>query len=230
MLAFILVTALVIVFVRFLSSIKQFERIFVFSKTIPGPPIKELITNAKRECKLKKVCQLLFRLHIIYQSKGLNRCFLISVILPWLKQLRERYGTVFCIWFGKDLTVFFTDPVDVKQILGDNTLLFKSKNYKLMEDWLGKGLLTSGGESWHRRRKMLTPSFHFKILSEFRTPMLHYCDALVNQLIPLADGKEIDIYPFITLFALDVICETAMGIQKHALSNSDSEYVKAVQT
>lgn len=152
------------------------------------------------------------------------------MILPWLKQLRERYGTVFGIWFGKDFTVFFTDPDDIKQILGDNTLLFKSRNYKMIEDWLGKGLLTNGGESWHRRRKMLTPGFHFRILSEFQKPMEENCDILIGQLSSLADGNEFDIYPYITLFALDVICETAMGIQKHALSNSDSEYVKAVQT
>lgn len=147
-----------------------------------------------------------------------------------MSELRERYGTVFRIWFGKDLTVFFSDPDDIKQILGDNTLLYKGRNYKLLEDWLGKGLLTNGGESWHRRRKMLTPGFHFKILSEFKQPMEKNCDILISQLNSVADGREFDIYPFITLFALDVISETAMGIQTHALIKSESEYVKAVQT
>lgn len=100
----------------------------------------------------------------------------------------------------------------------------------MLEPWLGKGLLTNGGEEWHKRRKLLTPAFHFKILSEFKQPMEKNCQILISKLKEKCDGETVfDIYPFITLFALDVICETAMGIKKHAQDNSESEYVKAVQ-
>lgn len=155
--------------------------------------------------------------------------FLSLEILNWLKELRERHGSVFRIWFGKDLMVMFTDPEDIKQLLGNNTLLSKSRNYELLEPWLGKGLLTNGGESWHRRRKLLTPGFHFRILGEFKEPMEENCRILVRRLREKANGDSFDIYPYITLFALDAICETAMGIRKHAQLQSDSEYVQAVQ-
>lgn len=73
--------------------------------------------------------------------------------------------------------------------------------------WLGKGLLTNGGDSWHRQRKLLTPSFHFKILSTFKEPMEECCATMVAKLRPLADGERIvDVYPFVSLMALDVIC------------------------
>jgi len=39
----------------------------------------------------------------------------IPEILNWLKELREKHGSVFRIWFGKDLMVMFTDPEDIKQ-------------------------------------------------------------------------------------------------------------------
>lgn len=126
--------------------------------------------------------------------------------MSWLKELRKRYGKTFRIWFGKDLIVFVTDPDDVKLVLGNNQLLYKSNNYNMLQPWLGKGILTNGGESWHYRRKLLTPAFHFKILSLFKEPMEDCCDILISKLTDISDGRIVDIYPFITLFAMDVIC------------------------
>jgi len=42
------------------------------------------------------------------------------------------------------------------------------------------------------------------------------------------DGKQVDVFPMVNLYALDVICESAMGCTIGAQTNADSEYVKAV--
>ncbi|KAI8118845.1 putative cytochrome P450 4s3 [Lucilia cuprina] len=192
--------ALWAVFMRYLPNIIAFIKMKKWSENVPGPTIGEFIENAKK-----------------------------GEILNWFIELRKKYGPTFRLWLGKDLMVFFTDPEDVKQLLSNNTLLYKSENYNILSPWLGKGLLTNGGESWHTRRKLLTPAFHFRILSEFKEPMEENCKILVSKLREKANGEQFDIYPYITLFALDAICETAMGIKKHAQMQSESEYVKAVQ-
>jgi cytochrome P450 len=98
---------------------------------------------------------------------------------------------------------------------------------------LGEGLLTSRGAKWHARRKLLTPAFHFRILEDFLHVMNYQANILVNKLSAHAhkgSGGPIDIFPLVTLCALDIICETAMGRSINAQENSDTEYVRAIHT
>lgn len=93
-------------------------------------------------------------------------------------------------------------------------LIDKANTYSYFEAWLGKGLLTNSGENWHLKRKLLTPAFHFKILSTFKEPMEECCEILVDRLNEVADGQPINIYKYVTLFALDVICGKQIPIGK----------------
>ena len=109
------------------------------------------------------------------------------------------------------------------------------------------------GSKWSTRRKLLTPTFHFKILGDFIHIFNEQSQVLIQQLnAALVTQKDgFDIYPFITRCTLDIICgmlslfdesiftiifmfffkfisETAMGCNIEAQTRVDSEYLLAV--
>jgi len=93
---------------------------------------------------------------------------------------------------------------------------------------MGLGLLTSYAEKWRPRRKLLTPTFHYDILKDFVDVFNQEARVMVKKLEKIAGTGEFDIYQFITLCALDIICQSAMGKHVNAQKNKESDYVKAV--
>lgn len=71
-----------------------------------------------------------------------------------------------------------------------------------------EGLLISKPSKWFKRRRILTPAFHFKILEQF----IEICDRtsgiFVQNLLKEAELNEglINIEHWVNLVTLDVIC------------------------
>lgn len=78
----------------------------------------------------------------------------------------------------------------------------------MLHPWLGEGLLTSQGPKWHKHRKIITPSFHFKILQDFHDVMNANSTKFVTKLREASkDGEEIfDFQALASRVTLDVIC------------------------
>ncbi|XP_058126055.1 cytochrome P450 4d1-like [Anopheles ziemanni] len=105
----------------------------------------------------------------------------------------------------------------------------KSFPYDFLEAWLGTGLLLSFGEKWFQRRKIITPAFHFKILDQFMDVFNKEADILVDKLAQRVNRGEFDIYDNITLYALDSICATSMGVHINAQDDPNHEYAQGVK-
>ncbi|XP_017034667.1 cytochrome P450 4d1 isoform X2 [Drosophila kikkawai] len=145
-------------------------------------------------------------------------------------ELAEIYGDTFGLFLGpKSFSVLLFNPRDVERVLSSTQLLVKSHEYSFLGRWLNEGLLVSSGRKWHRRRKIITPAFHFRVLEAYVEIFDRRSRQLVGQMEANGSGK-INLGEAIHLCTLDAICETAMGVSINAQTNADSEYVQAVKT
>nr|AFK24489.1 cytochrome P450 family 4 protein [Perinereis aibuhitensis] len=136
--------------------------------------------------------------------------------------------TMFKILLGSHAIVVLIKAESVEKLLNSSSHITKSVEYRFLEPWLGTGLLTSTGAKWHSRRKLLTPTFHFRILQDFLEVFNEQSQIMVENLKKKVGGNKFDIFPYITHCALDIICDTAMGVNVDAQNDSDTQYVKDV--
>ncbi|GFY72455.1 cytochrome P450 4C1 [Trichonephila inaurata madagascariensis] len=133
-----------------------------------------------------------------------------------------------CIWFGPNPVITMFSPEVIELVLSSSISLEKSFEYSFLQRWLGLGLLTSTGTKWKSRRKLLTPSFHFKILDDFLPTFNDQSMFLVKKLESLQHKEYVDITPLVILCTLDIVCETVMGASIGAQKGENIEYVSAV--
>ena len=94
---------------------------------------------------------------------------------------------------------------------------------------MGTGLLTSTGPKWKKRRREITPSFHFSILNDFSTIFEDHSKILVEKLKKFAGtGDVVEMQEPVSLAKLDVICETSMGVKIDAQGAPSSPYASAI--
>jgi cytochrome P450 family 4 len=112
------------------------------------------------------------------------------------------FGPIVRLWFG--LFPFFVvfDPEHLQTILSSQKHTEKSFFYKLLHNFLGKGLITSSGEKWLTHRKLLQPTFHLNILEKFIGTFSASAQSLNEA---LRDKDEINITTFINDCVLDIL-------------------------
>jgi cytochrome P450 len=111
------------------------------------------------------------------------------------------------------------EPNAVRHVLLDNAANYTKSELtrRLLEPGLGRGLLTSEGETWRRHRRIMAPAFDHRsiigyapIINEVTAGLLERWDALV-------DSSEIDVAA--------VMMRTTLHIISRAMFSSDSDEI-----
>ncbi|EDW78816.1 uncharacterized protein Dwil_GK12509 [Drosophila willistoni] len=152
-------------------------------------------------------------------------------IIDYVGNAFEKYGKTFRFWILNESLIYTKDLKYFETILSSTTLLEKAQLYQFLRPFLNDGLLLSVDRKWHARRKVFTNAFHFKVLERYVEIMDKQSEIMVEKLKQDADGKTVvDMLKYVSLAALDVITETAMGVQVNAQSNEDFPYIKALKS
>lgn len=131
--------------------------------------------------------------------------FFLEKMFQLGRDLAESFQKSYQHYFFSRLSYNVVRARDAEKVLSSSKHIDKSLIYSFLQPFLKTGLLTSNGEKWHTRRRMLTPTFHFEILKEFLEVFREESDKLVITLKENVD-KVLDIIPVSTGFTLNTIC------------------------
>jgi len=129
--------------------------------------------------------------------------FYFSVIQRTTNEILS-YGRIFRIWLMFLPYVVLVEPEDIQIVLSNIKHTQKIYFYKLLDNFLGKGLITRQIDKWRIHRRILQPVFHLHVLEKFIETFSECADRLVNKLLE-KNGQNINITAFINNSVYDIL-------------------------
>ncbi|KAK9875031.1 hypothetical protein WA026_005838 [Henosepilachna vigintioctopunctata] len=114
-------------------------------------------------------------------------------------------------------------------ILGGTEGLIKGPYYDSFRKLSGNGLVVNHGESWRKRRKLLTKHFHFSTLSNyvdmFNREINHLIEALQKNM-----DQCVDVAFYVRNMTFNIINDTLFGNISAITSKESREYLESMAT
>src|SRR5580692_5480382 len=123
--------------------------------------------------------------------------------------------------FGRRLFVV-NDLAAIKYVLIDNAANYRKTEItrRILEPGLGKGLITSEGETWRRHRRTMSPAFDHRSIASYVPFMTGAAQDLLADWSRLGAGATIDVAPAMMKVTLNIISRT--------MFSSDSDRIVAI--
>ncbi|KAK0082046.1 hypothetical protein PV326_007366, partial [Microctonus aethiopoides] len=148
----------------------------------------------------------------------------------FLRRSGRDFYPVTKFWIINWPVVNIRHPDDLEILLSSNKNITKSLFYDYLHPWLNEGLLTSTGDKWKTRRKIITPAFHLNNLHEYSDNIIEQTERLIVNLKEEAKSGDVDkeLLPMVSRFTLNTICETAMGTKLDENNSEQDNYKRSV--
>ena len=127
----------------------------------------------------------------------------------------QQHGDTVGVYFAQKRFVFTRDLDVIEDLMRSPTLIDKPWTYRIIERMVGESVFTTTGDLWKKRRRLLTPAFHFDILKGFLEVMEERSLELVEIFGKLADDSQqtpFDAFKYSGPLTLSVLCQTSMGV------------------
>ncbi|MBL8954917.1 MAG: cytochrome P450, partial [Myxococcaceae bacterium] len=132
--------------------------------------------------------------------------------LELIADLQREHGDVVRLAAGLEM-VMFAHPDGVKHVLQDNHLNYKKGyDYERMEPLVGRGLLTSNGDTWKRHRRIAQPSFHRQRIMGFGALMVRHTKRALERWRALGPGAEVDLHAEMMRLTLEIVGEALFSV------------------
>ncbi len=130
--------------------------------------------------------------------------------LPWsLVQHAARFGDLHRFRLGTDEEIFALHPRHVEQVLHDGEPhLLKDPVTHMLDSLLGQGLLTSEGETWKTRRRLVAPKLSRKHVASYADEMVLATEEAVAA---WQHGERFELHQAMMALTLDIVARTLFG-------------------
>jgi cytochrome P450 len=111
--------------------------------------------------------------------------------------------------FGRHLFVV-NDPAAIKHVLIDNAANYQKTEItrRILEPGLGKGLITSEGDTWRQHRRTMSPSFDHRSIAAYTPIMTGAAQELLADWAKIPMGTSIDVSTAMMEVTLNIISRT----------------------
>ncbi len=113
--------------------------------------------------------------------------------VAFLGDLAKNYGPVVRINIAGKKYVILQDPEFIKHVLSENHRAYSKFGItKILRLFFGEGLVTSNGELWIKKRRLIQPAFHKQKLAHFLNIINEETSIFIQELDKLPSGSQLN--------------------------------------